>query len=1202
MSRSLKVNRQSIQTVKGSLKRCGFHSQRALAEELNMALSTVSRFLNGKPVDFATFAEICDRLNLDWRTLNDIAGDAVLEATLASSSPLASQSAPMPSENIPADAPSPEQIAPPPKKDPQQDWEEAIDTTFFHGRRDESARLQTAILADKCRLVAILGLGGIGKTSLAAKLAQTLCSDFDAVIWRSVRNAPSLKHLLKEMVPFVSQQQDMAPTLERLFYWLRSRRCLIILDNVETLLERGQSGQYRAGYEDYGTLLRQIGETTHRSCLIITSREKPSEIGLLESDQLSTRSFQLSGSAEAARAIVEAKGLLGTPETIQQFCQRYGNNPLAIKIVGTSIQSIFDGDINLFLRENSPIFNDFRRLLDQQFERLSSLEQSILYWIAINREWTTTSELLDDIWPVSSRADIFDALESLSWRSLIEAKRGQYTQQPVIMEYVTERLMQTIYEELMVLSQPENRALPAASLRLFYTHALLKTTHRDYVRDSQTRMILAPIAKRLQATLIQPHAVSQYMISILTSLKQGMAGYGAGNFINLCRQLDLDLTGYDFSDLAIWQANLQEISLRQTNFTHSNFQNCQFNHDFGAIITLAVNPDNTLLAVGDLQGHILIWELETYKHLETISGHKEGVFSMAFSPDGKYLLSGGGDATLKLWQTTHYDCIHTFQGHHRMVMSVAFSPDGAQIASAGIDQRIKLWDITSGQCVRTLKGHTSAIRAVTFAKTKPILASASFDNTVKVWNWETGQCINTLVGHTQGVWSVDFGQADRFLVSSSNDHTVRVWDFATGNCLKVLLGHQHAVWFVTVSPDGNTLASGDYSGLIKLWNLTSYTCERSIQGHNSWVWSLAFSEDGNLLYSSGQDRTIRIWEYQYGCCLKTLSGYTNTVWALDFSPDGKTLASGSHDGQIRLWDVDQRQCYSILSHQSSVFDLSFSSDGSYLASGGEQAAVKVWRFDKENHSQHLTGHTGIIRSVTFHPNSHFLCTAGRDQTCKLWRVASSGDIDNNNCVRTLTGHDETIWTAAFSHHGRYLATGSFDCSVKLWNPETGACLQTLTAHSDHVHSIAFSFDDRLLASTSSDATVRIWHVQTGECLKTLTGFTNAVLTGLFLPDSSQFVSGEFNGSLKIWDVESGQCQHTLQAHNHILWALALSPDGQILASGGEGNMIKLWDTQSWQCIGTLKLPGPYEGMNLTAVTGLSAAQKTALYALGATSA
>ena len=62
MSRSLKVRSDCIQQAKLALKRNGFPSQRAFAEELGLALSTLSRFLTGKTVDYATFLEICGKL------------------------------------------------------------------------------------------------------------------------------------------------------------------------------------------------------------------------------------------------------------------------------------------------------------------------------------------------------------------------------------------------------------------------------------------------------------------------------------------------------------------------------------------------------------------------------------------------------------------------------------------------------------------------------------------------------------------------------------------------------------------------------------------------------------------------------------------------------------------------------------------------------------------------------------------------------------------------------------------------------------------------------------------------------------------------------------------------------------------------------------------------------------------------------------
>lgn len=49
-----------------------------------------------------------------------------------------------------------------------------------------------------------------------------------------------------------------------------NRRCLSILDNGESILQKGkQLGAYRAGCEGYGELLRQVGQGVHQSCLIL---------------------------------------------------------------------------------------------------------------------------------------------------------------------------------------------------------------------------------------------------------------------------------------------------------------------------------------------------------------------------------------------------------------------------------------------------------------------------------------------------------------------------------------------------------------------------------------------------------------------------------------------------------------------------------------------------------------------------------------------------------------------------------------------------------------------------------------------------------------------------------------------------------------------------------------------------------------------
>jgi len=72
MPRSLRVQQDCIDKVKLALRRNGFPSQRYLAEDVGFALATVSNFLTGKPVDYATFEELCRRLALDWRAISTL--------------------------------------------------------------------------------------------------------------------------------------------------------------------------------------------------------------------------------------------------------------------------------------------------------------------------------------------------------------------------------------------------------------------------------------------------------------------------------------------------------------------------------------------------------------------------------------------------------------------------------------------------------------------------------------------------------------------------------------------------------------------------------------------------------------------------------------------------------------------------------------------------------------------------------------------------------------------------------------------------------------------------------------------------------------------------------------------------------------------------------------------------------------------------
>ncbi|MCF2150730.1 NB-ARC domain-containing protein [Desmonostoc muscorum LEGE 12446] len=303
MPRSIKVKPEILEKVRLALKRNSYPNQTSLAQELGLALATVSKFLTGKPVDYQIFREICLKLGLDWQAIADL-GNAEAASSISIKSAI----------NF---------------VNKRSDWGEAIDVSVFYGCTTELNHLQQWILGTRSRIVAILGIGGIGKTALAAKLAQQVQAEFEYVIWRSLRNAPPLETLLAELVPFVSNQQETKAEISLLIHYLRGSRCLVILDNWETILLAGDHvGQYRPGYESYGELLKVIGEVAHQSCLLLTSREKPAEIAAMAGVDQAVHSLALKGSSEVAQALVKSRGLLGTDEEKQQLCDRYSNTPL----------------------------------------------------------------------------------------------------------------------------------------------------------------------------------------------------------------------------------------------------------------------------------------------------------------------------------------------------------------------------------------------------------------------------------------------------------------------------------------------------------------------------------------------------------------------------------------------------------------------------------------------------------------------------------------------------------------------------------------------------------------------------------------------------------------------------------------------------------------------------------------------------------
>jgi WD40 repeat protein len=1110
-----------------------------------------------------------------------------------------------------------------------RDWDGAPAVSLLYGREADAEVLRSWILGDSCRLVLITGLGGVGKTDLAtclgrggnrsegtsATLAAGIQGQFDAVMWRSLLNAPPPEDLFSDMAEFLSEHRRAArhspnQQIEDVLKCLEERHCLVILDNVEAILRPGDPNlRYRQGYEAYGTFFEQVAKSTHQSCLLLTSREKPRAISDLEGARKPVRSLALTGigMAESQNLFAQIGIFSGTKTDWGQIVRLYNGNPLALELAARHIDQVFDGDLAAFLGAGRPVFADLEQLLDWHLDRLSEEETELVYWLAIEREPVNLVVLYDDLISPVSRKNTTSTLQSLQRRIPLErAGSGHFTLQPVLIEHVTARIVSEIVaafeKALPELLRSRDQSVPASravieALQIFNSYSLIKATARENVRESQRRLILAPVAERLAALHGRElKTVSEALLDAWRREKSGEFGYASGNLINLLSCLGVNMNGLNFSRLPVWQACLHDVNLHSTDFSFSGFRHTTFRHPFGTVFSLCYSPDGESVAVGDDNGEVRVFFAANGQFGMRCVGHSDVVWALAYSPDGLTIASASFDDTIRLWSARDGRCMNVLMGHRGWVYSLAFSPDGKTLASVSEDGTCRLWNLQSGKWtsptikeagflaavafspdgkmlavagssravsvfqmsdlknpVRLVR-HESRVRALSFSPDGELLASGGEDQQVNLWRPKDGSHLATLSGHSGSIASLSFDSAGDILASASADHTVRLWSTTRKECVGQLRVADARVWAVQCSPTNRTLATGSEDGAVRLWNMDTCECLMSLRGYSNKTWSLAFCPDRPLLLAANEDSLVRGWNIQEARTEFELRGHASRVWAVACSSDGRWAASASDDLSVRLWDLRSGVCRHI-----------------------------------------LHGHSDWIRALAFDPSGRVLGSAGEDGRIFIWDVASG------TRVTQIEGAMSRVLAVAFCDSGRCVVAGGAGNTIQLFSAKDGSRIGELAGHEGWVSAIVPDASGITFASCSEDGTVKLWDLARRECIGTLVVGCK-VWCGSFCDRGESFLSGSEDGTLRRWALNSRHCESEARAHQGAVWSLAVNSDEDTVATAGNDGNIRLWrlpDNVPYSPVSTLRPARPYEGMNITSATGLTSAQTEALLALGA---
>jgi WD40 repeat protein len=499
------------------------------------------------------------------------------------------------------------------------------------------------------------------------------------------------------------------------------------------------------------------------------------------------------------------------------------------------------------------------------------------------------------------------------------------------------------------------------------------------------------------------------------------------------------------------------------------------------LVSLAFSPDGKALAAA--HGPVRLIDVATGKDLWRVESESHIAVAVAVSPDGRLIASGDLNGTVHLWDRQGGREIQRFQESPGSCYSLAFSPGGKYLAgtSAGV---VLVWDVATGKLLYRLPGRSNYLPRLDFSPDgKEFVVAWFYEAKLQFRDPRTGAMLRTWDAAEENCLSPRFSPDGKLMATTGTAGVIRLRDRDTGTLVCSLRGNDPEVWGMAFAPDGKRLAATTgRSGTVFVWDTATGKRLSTLAGHDHAVTALAFSRDGRNLFSYGADGRLLTWDWAAGrerFLFRASTGMSGGASVL--GPDAAVLVTHG-DGVAHCWDfrrgTDAKELgRRLMSAWESPPALSL--NGHLLAAAQHETAIFVGNPATGEEVRVLKGHdkpaSGFtwVSGLAFAPDGRTLASTSADNTVRLW------DAPTGKLIRIWKTGNGNNMRLAFAPDGKTLAVGEFYSgeSIRLWDVASAKELTPPMRHGACLK-LAFSADGRLLATGGNDDILKVWETAT----------------------------------------------------------------------------------------------------------------------------